>query len=414
VKLHLSSIALSVLLLAGCQALNSGSAAVVGTGDPAKDVAAVQAAVDRGGMVALRGSFDFGERGRVNIRRDVDIVGIDGARIHGGFWTFYSPVPEALPPTGAAEPGPKIAIRNIQFDGALWGPINIGYASGLVVSGNRITAVRPHPLPMPGFADGEANCGIFFGAAWAQEFKTRRYVPGVFTGRVAIEDNVIDMQSANPGRTLGYGIFGQWTTGIDASIARNTISNGSRTGIETIDHYRGSDGQGRIRMTANKVTTPRQGLPFPGKQAPNAVLVGYFSDRSAAADASRSIDMEVVANTIETRGAASVGVIVLANGARVKGNTISGSGSASMSVTIPASDVEFSGNTLRGSGIAAVGIGPFDVLTASRNRLTDNDLRDFQATRSHVVFSKGSADNVCSGHQFIIKISDEGLRNRCP
>lgn len=69
---------------------------------------------------------------------------------------------------------------------------------------------------------------------------------------------------------------------------------------------------------------------------------------------------------------------------------------------------------MRGSGASAIGIGPFDVLTGSRNRVTGNDLRDFQPGRSHVAFGKGSADNVCSGHQFIIKISDEGLRNRCP
>jgi hypothetical protein len=115
--------ALSVVLLAGCQTLNLPTTTVSGTGDPAKDVPAVQAAVDGGGTVTLRGSFDFGERGRVLVRRDVNIVGVEGASIHGGFFTFYSPVPEVLPPT---VPGPKVAIRNIHFDGALLTPINIG------------------------------------------------------------------------------------------------------------------------------------------------------------------------------------------------------------------------------------------------------------------------------------------------
>lgn len=74
----------------------AAAAVVVGTGDPARDVAAVQAAVDQGGIVVLRGTFDFGshagnhvivpgrpgaaqdERGRSTVfvyRRDVVIVG---------------------------------------------------------------------------------------------------------------------------------------------------------------------------------------------------------------------------------------------------------------------------------------------------------------------------------------------------
>jgi len=50
-------------------------AVMVGTGDPRRDVAAVQAAVDRGGTVVLKGTFDFGDRGRVLVRRSVSISG---------------------------------------------------------------------------------------------------------------------------------------------------------------------------------------------------------------------------------------------------------------------------------------------------------------------------------------------------
>lgn len=87
---------------------------------------------------------------------------------------------------------------------------------------------------------------------------------------------------------------------------------------------------------------------------------------------------------------------------------------------ITGSDVELSGNVVRGSEASAIGIGPFDVLTGSRNRVTGNDLRNFQPGRSRVAFGKGSADNVCSGQQFIIKLCRmefsrhvEGCRVRC-
>ena len=81
-------------------------AVVNGAVDPARDVPAVQAAVDRGGAVVLEGRFDFGERGRVTIRRSVSISGDAGnsardprgTAIKGGFWTFFSPLPDKQMP----------------------------------------------------------------------------------------------------------------------------------------------------------------------------------------------------------------------------------------------------------------------------------------------------------------------------
>ena len=67
---------------------------VTGKGDPAVDVAAVQQALDK-----------------------------------GGYRAFYSKLPADLPP---AEPGPKVVIRNIHFQGALWTPVFLPYCSGRV------------------------------------------------------------------------------------------------------------------------------------------------------------------------------------------------------------------------------------------------------------------------------------------
>src|SRR5688500_11531142 len=264
-------------LLAGCQTLGSPST-VIGTSDPAKDVAAIQAAVDAGGTVTLQGTFRFGERDRVLLRRDVSIVGRD-ARIEGGFWTFHSPLPDVLPPTA---PAPKIAIRGIHFDGATWAPIHIAHASGLAVTGNRITNVRPHAYALPGIADARVHHGIVFGTAWAQpDPKARKYLPGVFGGIVVIEGNVIDLAAPEPHRTLGHGIFGGWTTGVDALVAGNKISNASRNAIEAIDHHRGSDGTGRLRIERNIVVTPTAGIPWPTPRGPNGIVLGAFAGSSA-------------------------------------------------------------------------------------------------------------------------------------
>lgn len=119
---------------------------IVGQNNPAIDVQAVQAAVEQGGTVFLKGTFDFGEKGSVTISKDVKIVGerdnqgIPISKIKGGFRTLLSPLPVQLPPQA---PGPKIAIQNIHFDGTLAYPIYIAYCAGATIAGNKITNVRP-------------------------------------------------------------------------------------------------------------------------------------------------------------------------------------------------------------------------------------------------------------------------------
>src|SRR3989304_3006901 len=138
-----------VLPLAPLAGAESQSVAVEGKSDPAVDVQAVQKAVDRGGTVLLKGRFDLGDKGSVTITKDVNVLGETDERgaprttIRGGYYAFHSSLTtQTLPP-----PGPKITIKNIHFDGALWAPIRLAYASGVTIAGNRITGVRPHPAP---------------------------------------------------------------------------------------------------------------------------------------------------------------------------------------------------------------------------------------------------------------------------
>jgi hypothetical protein len=124
---------------------------VMGKGDPNVDVIAVQEAVDKGGTVLLKGRFNFGQKGRVNIKNDIEIMGESDSKgapltkIMGGFWTFHSPLPSTeLPLPG---PGPKMKIKNIHFDGAVWTPMHFPYTSGAEISGNKITNVQPFGVP---------------------------------------------------------------------------------------------------------------------------------------------------------------------------------------------------------------------------------------------------------------------------
>lgn len=120
---------------------------VTGKRDSEQDVKAVQEAVDKGGTVLLKGTFDFGPKRKVNVKNDVAVWGESDSngrpltKIIGGFWVFHSPLPSTdLPLPG---PGPKIRIKNIHFDGVTWSPMHFPYTSGVEISGNKITNVQP-------------------------------------------------------------------------------------------------------------------------------------------------------------------------------------------------------------------------------------------------------------------------------
>jgi len=411
-RFRLLMLATGLALVAGCQTTGIEGTVVTATGDPAKDVAAVQAAVDQGGPIVLAGNFNFGETGRVIIRHGVAISGRGETRIRGGFWTFHSPLPEKLPPEA---PGPQISIRNIHFDGALWAPINIAYASQLVVLRNRITNVRPHPYPRPNLPDLQIAQGVLFGtfAAHTDSMK-RAYVPDAVTGMVIVEDNTIDMRVAEPLKTLGQGIWGVWTTGIDARIARNRVTNASRNGIEMIDNYRGRDGKGVVRIEANTVTTPRAGVPAPTPRTPNGIVMGFFLESVAGADPARNSSYVAEGNVIELQGSTSIGIAAFSDGAEVRKNRISADGRDAQPIIFTASRGSIAGNVLRGTGGSAMSLTPFREMTASGNTLVGNDLRDFKAAQAQVLFGKGSGNNSCADNAGLEKVADQGNGNRCP
>jgi hypothetical protein len=175
----------SSALLAGCGAWptlpGAADRTVVGRADPALDIAAVQAAVDQGGTVLLKGTFDFGERGQVRLTRDVAVVGEADAQgrpvttIRGGYATLRSILPDTV--TG---PGPKVEIRRIRFDGALWTPMQLLHTSGVTVAGNSVTRVKPiafPPGPISGNQPYNMQHGVIVGGGALEPGKPYPYRP---------------------------------------------------------------------------------------------------------------------------------------------------------------------------------------------------------------------------------------------
>jgi hypothetical protein len=408
---------ISLFMVIAIISINSAEAqtTIVGQNNPAFDIQAVQKAVDQGGPILLKGTFDFGDQGRVNITKDVKIIGeIDNrgtpiTKIKGGFWALHSPLPAQLPPTA---PGPKITIQSIHFDGALGSAIHLAYSSGTTITGNKITNLRPKASDSPIFGKTGLNYqqGIFCGTPYAQPFATRKYIPDAFNGLLTISDNDIDLTNDVPTKTMAQGVMVIWTTGVNAQIQRNTIINCSRNSIETIDNYLGKDGSGMIVIKDNKIVTSIEGLPVPTPATPLGILVGWFLDISGGLDPQRNLKHVVVNNAIRTRGKTSIGIVVFSDGAVVVNNGILSEGTDAFSLFISASDGYIAYNKMEGVSInPAVMVRPWKPLKGSKNVFVDNDLKQFKTSAAEVVFGKDACNNLFVGPT--CKVSDLGSSN---
>jgi hypothetical protein len=387
---------------------------IVGQNNPTVDIRAIQKALDQGGPINLKGTFDFGDKGRVNITKDVMIVGETDNRgnpitkIKGGFWAFHSPLPAKLPPE---VPGPKITIQGIYFDGALWAPIYLAYSSGATIRGNKITNVRPILSEEPIFGKTGLNRqqGIACSPVYVQPLATRKYQPGAFTGLLTIVDNEIDMINEDPTKTMAQGVFVLWTTGITARISRNIVNNCSRNSIELIDNYLGKDGSGMVVIEDNKIVTAPTGLPVPTPFTPIGILGGWFLDMTGAVDPMRNIKYTIINNAVRVRGEASIGICPFADGAVVASNGILAEGGAFV-LAIANSNGYVAHNKIEGVGRHAMSIRPFGPLKASKNVFVGNDLRQFKASLCDVALEKDSKDNVVCGSSGTVV--DQGSGNQ--
>lgn len=400
---------LTVPVLAGSP--ETYDSVVVGKGDPAYDVKAVQEAVDKGGTVLLKGTFNFGQKGRVNIKNDIEIIGESDSKgrpltkIMGGFWTFHSPLPTTeLPLPG---PGPKMKIKNIHFDGATWTPMHFPYTSGAEISGNKITNVHPFPIPLkwPGGEKLLVSEGALLGTHFAHKEKI---LPGAVTGHLIVENNKIDLKCKNPKITLGHAIFFPRTWGATIEIKGNRIRNASRNSIETLDNYLDKEGRGSVVIAENNIVTPAVGIPFPSPVTPNGIIVGWFFDMSGGSDPSRNSKITIIRNYVQTNGETSAGIMSLSDGTAILGNRVEvRGGSKSKGIAQLGSNGFIARNKIDGTGAFAIQAVPFKVFKGSGNTFAWNDVREFKAS---------AADFLCLGNNNVLvgtkcKVVDKGKGN---
>jgi len=266
-------------------------------------------------------------------------------------------------------------------------------------------------LPYGG-AKGGVRCDPLALSARERESLTRRYTAEI----MPMIGPEIDIPAPDPSHTLAQGIWGVWTTGIEARIEGNRVSNVSRNAIEMIDNYLSADGKdrGRVIVANNAITTPTVGVPVPTPRTPNGIVVGFFLDPAGGADAARNSHYEVKGNQIETRGSSSLGIAVFSDGAQVRNNVISSTGADSSPILMSSSNGLIAGNVFRGTGTSIVSLRPFREMTASGNRVTGNDLVQFKATTTQILFEKGTAKNSCEHNAGLEQVLNHGGENRCP
>jgi hypothetical protein len=400
-----------VLLLFLAQSAGANQA-VTGTGNPSQDVANVQAAVDQGGLIILRGTFNFGPDGRVRITRDTRIQGeADGAgdpltRIIGGFWTFYSPLPvKGAPPAGK---GPLVVVRSIRFEGAKGTPLHFPHVGGLDVRGCTVSRVTPQELPIK-WAGGDTlrfQAGVVVGNRLDSPAKPLK---NAATGAIRIEDNRFNMATDAPEKTAGYGIMADWTWGADMVIKGNLIHKVSRNGIEALDNALDAKGQGAIVIENNKIITADSGIEYPHKYGPNGIVAGWYFDTSGGADFVRNNRITLTGNRIEARGDGSSGLLLYANDMVATCNDIvMGGGSEARGIIQTGSRGFFANNRVRGQARYALYCYPFEALTATANTFAWTELNDFTGATSQALLG-GTANVIIGAPPLLI---DRGKGNR--
>lgn len=385
---------------------------ITGSNTAEIDIKNIQTAVDKGGSILLKGMFDFGSKGQVKIKNDISIMGESNANgepltiIKGGFWSFHSPLPSTELPL--PDIGPKMKIKSIHFDGAIWTPLHFPYTSGAEISGNKITNVKPHEVPIK-WSGGDSlfvSAGAIIGTRFAHREK---FLPGAVTGHQVFENNQVDLKCENPSKTMGQGAFYIWTWGATIEIKGNKIRNVSRNSIESLDNYLDEEGMGSVVISENNIVTPSIGVPFPSPSTPNGIMVGWFIDMAGGSDPKKNSKITVIRNFVQTNGESSLGITSLADGTAILGNRVEvNGGSNSKGITQIGSNGFIARNKIDGNGAWGMQAVPYKVIKAERNTFAWNDIKNFKAS---------GGDFLCVGNKNIFvgtkcKFVDKGKENK--
>ena len=251
-----SVVVVAILLLALHTRYAGGhSIVLIGTGDPRKDVPAMQAAMDRGGEVYMQGHFSlrlpptksvdpelasgwYSSLAEIRISKTVSIFGLRDAR--GEIPTIES----GTIPLYVDAPGEHVTIRGIRFVRSIQTAILVRAAQGLELTSLRIDSLVP-------FANGSA--GISINTGGDMPLPSSPGNPRNVSGPLLIAHNRIDGTGGTAQTPMaGVNVFGIGQSPdreVDLDIIDNHITNTSAPAINIRRVH------GKARVLGNIVQT---------------------------------------------------------------------------------------------------------------------------------------------------------------
>jgi hypothetical protein len=337
---------------------------IVGTGDPSIDVAAVQAAVDRGGAVILKGRFSFDAppssnnrlapdllplglppSAEVKIKNAVTISGVDDERggmtaIDGGTIPFY-----------VEAPGQAVTIRRLRFVRPTSHAVLVFAARGLEITANRVEGLAVFSPTLNG------AISILTGGAIPSPTKPGK--PGNVSGNLVIAHNDFDLAGGtSTDNVLGVTVFsvGDSSTFADVGVSENRIVNTTEPAINfrrvvgrvSIDHNvlkTGTVGVANARSQVIRVANlgsyliAHNVIDCEWTQVADAQGIGVFSQFAAwPIEHVRLVDNHVAMvpspGTTFTDFSAAIGVYGFANDNLVRRNHVRGRARAGVSIPV--------------------------------------------------------------------------------
>ena len=387
------------------------SVEVVGTGNPDVDVPAVQAAVNQGGQVTLRGHFSFDKSptvvtvfagigypsATIRVSKAVAISGAsadedDMTTIDGGTIPLY-----------VEAPGASVTIQSLRFVRPIAEAMLVYAVSGLTITKCKISGI------VPGGVAGGGSIGIDIETSGLLPTPDQPGRPENISGRLLITDNDIDLVGGSVAdNTLGITVFsvGQSPNKeADIYVSGNRIRNTTEPAI----NFRRLGG--RAHVEGNVINTgPVSSQKTPQPEAIRAVNIGSYV---------------IAHNTIDCQwpdpDAKGIGVfsqfkdwpmehaIVMDNEVIMSQppGTVFGNFSAGIGIKGFARDNVVANNKISGRARAALAVDPFKGGVPGNTAFVLNRFDDFEPARADVFVGQGVTDTLLLGNRGTVE--DHGL-----
>jgi hypothetical protein len=391
-----------LVILAAIAALSlaTGAAAetvVVGTGNPDIDIPAVQAAVDKGGDVVLKGHFSFDRSPTIPTAPAGSppatvlvskAVAISGARDDGGVLTS---IDAGTIPFYVEAPGAHVSIQELRFIQPKKDAVLVYAVSGLVIASCRIEGAVPV---------NHGSAGISIATSFNPPTPTNLGKPENVSGTLFIVNNVIDVAGGTAlDHTLGVLMFSVGVPGAQVTvyISGNTVSNTTARSIN-LNHI-----NGRAHIERNVITT--------------STIVGNanvaFGRGTDVIHVTGTGSYLVSGNSVHSRWAAATGIRVQGpaavwpiKGAVVVDNdinmdapegTVFDANSAAIDVRGNAQDNIIQNNRIRGRARAALVVANQTSEVTKNNHFILNRLAHFEASFADVFVGPRVMDTLIVG-----------------